>query len=112
MKVPTYQAQSQQTPKTGAGTFSVAASPTNVSMGLAAQGDLFQQLQGTSLKFLEAETRVQRSTELSQAENALAFKMQDITLAALNDTNPNSMLSNWNASTTRLYNDIALNIND
>ena len=112
MKVPTYQAQSQQTPKTGAGTFSVAASPTNISRGLAAQGDLFAQLQGTSLKFLEAETRVQRATELSQAENAFDFQMQNVTMKALEDTNPNSMLSNWNASTTDLYNNIALNIND
>jgi len=112
MKVPTYQAQSQQTPKTGAGTFSVAASPTNISRGLAAQTDLFSQLQGTSLKFLEAETRVQRSTELSQAENAFDFQMQGVTMKALEDQNPNSMLSNWNASTTDLYNNIALNIND
>jgi hypothetical protein len=112
MKVPTYQAQSQQTPKTGAGTFSVAASPTNISRGLAAQGDLFAQLQGTSLKFLETETRVQRATELSQAENAFDFQMQSVTMKALEDTNPNSMLSNWNTSTTDLYNNIALNIND
>lgn len=112
MKVPTYQAQSQQTAKTGAGSFSVAASPTNISRGLAAQGDLFAQLQGTSLKFLEAETRVQRATELSQAENAFDFQMQSVTMKALEDTNPNSMLSNWNASTTDLYNNIALNIND
>ena len=80
MKVPTYTSQSLQTAKTGAGSFSVQASPANTAMGFAAQGEFLSQLQGTSLKFLEIETKMQRQTELSQAENALDFEMNSVVI--------------------------------
>jgi hypothetical protein len=112
MKVPTYTSQSLQTAKTGAGSFSVQASPANTAMGFAAQGEFLSQLQGTSLKFLEAETKLQRQTELSQAENALDFEMQNLTMAALNNTNPTSMMDNWNRGTAKLYSNISMKIDD
>ena len=112
MKVPTYTSQSLQTAKTGAGSFSVQASPANTAMGFAAQGEFLSQLQGTSLKFLEMETKMQRQTELSQAENALDFEMQNLTMAALNNTNPTSMMDNWNRGTAKLYSNISMKIED
>jgi len=112
MKVPTYTSQSLQTAKTGAGSFSVQASPANTAMGFAAQGEFLSQLQGTSLKFLEIETKMQRQTELSQAENALDFEMQNLTMAALNNTNPTSMMDNWNRGTAKLYSNISMKIED
>ena len=112
MKVPTYTSQSLQTAKTGAGSFSVQASPANTAMGFAAQGEFLSQLQGTSLKFLEIETKMQRQTELSQAENALDFEMQNLTMEALNNTNPTSMMDNWNRGTAKLYSNISMKIED
>jgi len=112
MKVPTYTSQSLQTAKTGAGSFSVQASPANTAMGFAAQGEFLSQLQGTSLKFLEIETKMQRQTELSQAENALDFEMQNLTMEALNNTNPTSMMDNWNRGTAKLYSNISMKIDD
>jgi hypothetical protein len=112
MKVPTYQSQTQITPKTGASSLSVQASPTNVSMGLAAQTDLFSSLQETSFKFLEMETKMTRNAELAAAENALDYQMANLTLAALNDTNPNTMIENWNTGSTKLFAQISNNISD
>ena len=112
MKVPTYQSQTQITPKTGAGSLSVQASPSNVSMGLAAQTDLFSSLQQTSFKFLEMETKMTRNAELAAAENALDYEMANLTLAALNDTNPNTMIENWNTGSTKLFAQISNNIDD
>ena len=57
MKVPTYQSQTQITPKTGAGSLSVQASPSNVSMGLAAQTDLFSSYSKQVLSFLKWKQR-------------------------------------------------------
>ena len=81
-------------------------------MGFAAQGEFLSQLQGTSLKFLEIETKMQRQTELSQAENALDFEMQNLTMEALNNTNPTSMMDNWNRGTAKLYSNISMKIDD
>ena len=112
MKVPTYQSQTQITPKTGASSLSVQASPSNVSMGLAAQTDLFSSLQQTSFKFLEMETKMTRNAELAAAENALDYQMANLTLGALNDTNPNTMIENWNTGSTKLFAQISNNISD
>ena len=112
MKVPTYQSQTQITPKTGASSLSVQASPSNVSMGLAAQTDLFSSLQQTSFKFLEMETKMTRNAELAAAENALDYEMSNLTLAALNDRNPNTMIENWNTGSTKLFAQISNNISD
>ena len=112
MKVPTYQSQTLMTPKTGASSLSVQASPSNVAMGVAAQGDLFSQLQGTSFKFLEMETKMTRQSELAAAENALDLYMGNLTMAAAQDQNPNSMIKNWNAGTTKLFNSLSMKIDD
>ena len=70
MKVPTYQSQPLMTPKTGASSLSVQASPSNVALGVAAQGDLFSQLQGTSFKFLEMETKLTQEFKQTQLGRA------------------------------------------
>ena len=112
MKVPTYTAQSNVTNRTGQTPLRVQANVGAATAAISAQGDLFQQAQRTSMTFLEQETKLQRATELAALENNFAARLQEHNLAAMNNQNPTSMMTNWNESVKNTLNDLGRDISD
>lgn len=112
MKVPTYTAQSEVTNRTGQTPLRVQANVGAATAAISAQGDLFQQAQRTSMQFLEQETKLQRATELAALENNFAARLQEHSLAAMDNQNPTSMMTNWNESVKRTLNDLGRDISD
>lgn len=112
MKVPTYTAQSDVTNRTGQTPLRVQANVGAATQAISAQADLFQQAQRTSMQFLEQETKLQRATELAALENNFAARLQEHNLAAMDDRNPTSMMTNWNESVKRTLNDLGRDIDD
>mgnify|MGYP001165511699 FL=1 len=112
MKVPTYTAQSDVTNRTGQTPLRVQANVGAATQAISAQADLFQQAQRTSMQFLEQETKLQRATELAALENNFAARLQEHNLAAMDDQNPTSMMTNWNESVKRTLNDLGRDISD
>ena len=112
MKVPTYTAQSDVTNRTGQTPLRVQASVGAATAAISAQGDLFQQAQRTSMTFLEQETKLQRATELAALENQFAARLQEHNLAAMDNQNPTSMMTNWNESVKNTLNDLGRDISD
>ncbi len=112
MKVPTYTAQSDVTNRTGQTPLRVQANVGAATAAISAQGDLFQQAQRTSMTFLEQETKLQRATELAALENNFAARLQEHNLAAMDNQNPTSMMTNWNESVKRTLNDLGRDISD
>ena len=112
MKVPTYTAQSDVTNRTGQTPLRVQANVGAATQAISAQGDLFQQAQRTSMTFLEQETKLQRATELAALENQFAARLQEHSLAAIDDRNPRSMMTNWNENVKRTLNDLGRDIDD
>ena len=112
MKVPTYTAQSDVTNRTGQTPLRVQANVGAATQAISAQADLFQQAQRTSMQFLEQETKLQRATELAALENNFAARLQEHNLAAMDDQNPTSMMTNWNESVKRTLNELGRDISD
>ena len=112
MKVPTYTAQSDVTNRTGQTPLRVQANVGAATQAISAQGDLFQQAQRTSMTFLEQETKLQRATELAALENNFAARLQEHNLAAMDNQNPTSMMTNWNESVKNTLNDLGRDISD
>ena len=112
MKVPTYTAQSDVTNRTGQTPLRVQANVGAATAAISAQGDLFQQAQRTSMQFLEQETKLQRATELAALENQFTARLQEHNLAAMDNQNPTSMMTNWNESVKRTLNDLGRDISD
>ncbi len=112
MKVPTYTAQSDVTNRTGQTPLRVQANVGAATQAISAQADLFQQAQRTSMQFLEQDTKLQRATELAALENNFAARLQEHNLAAMDDRNPTSMMTNWNESVKRTLNDLGRDISD
>ena len=112
MKVPTYTAQSDVTNRTGQTPLRVQANVNAATQAISAQGELFQQAQRTSMQFLEQETKLQRATELAALENNFAARLQEHNLAAMDNQNPTSMMTNWNESVKRTLNDLGRDISD
>ena len=112
MKVPTYTAQSDVTNRTGQTPLRVQANVGAATQAISAQADLFQQAQRTSMQFLEQETKLQRATELAALENNFAARLQEANLAAMDNQNPTSMMTNWNESVKRTLNDLGRDIDD
>ena len=112
MKVPTYTAQSDVTNRTGQTPLRVQANVGAATQAISAQADLFQQAQRTSMQFLEQETKLQRATELAALENQFAARLQEHNLAAMDNQNPTSMMTNWNESVKRTLNDLGRDISD
>lgn len=112
MKVPTYTAQSDVTNRTGQTPLRVQANVGAATQAISAQADLFQQAQRTSMQFLEQETKLQRATELAALENNFAARLQEANLAAMDDQNPTSMMTNWNERVKRTLNDLGRDIDD
>lgn len=112
MKVPTYTAQSDVTNRTGQTPLRVQANVGAATQAISAQADLFQQAQRTSMTFLEQETKLQRATELAALENSFAARLQEHSLAAMDNRNPTSMMTNWNESVKRSLNDLGRDIDD
>jgi len=112
MKVPTYTAQSDVTNRTGQTPLRVQANVGAATAAISAQGDLFQQAQRTSMTFLEQETKLQRATELAALENNFAARLQEHNLAAMDNQNPTSMMTNWNESVKNTLNDLGRDISD
>ena len=112
MKVPTYTAQSDVTNRTGQTPLRVQANVGAATAAISAQGDLFQQAQRTSMTFLEQETKLQRATELAALENNFAARLQEHNLAAMDNQNPTSMMTNWNESVKNTLNELGRDISD
>ena len=112
MKVPTYTAQSDVTNRTGQTPLRVQANVGAATAAISAQGDLFRQAQRTSMTFLEQETKLQRATELAALENNFAARLQEHNLAAMDNQNPTSMMTNWNESVKNTLNDLGRDISD
>ena len=112
MKVPTYTAQSDVTNRTGQTPLRVQANVGAATQAISAQADLFQQAQRTSMQFLEQDTKLQRATELAALENNFAARLQEANLAAMDNQNPRSMMTNWNESVKNTLNDLGRDISD
>ena len=100
------------TNRTGQTPLRVQANVGAATAAISAQGDLFQQAQRTSMTFLEQETKLQRATELAALENNFAARLQEHNLAAMDNQNPTSMMTNWNESVKRTLNDLGRDISD
>ena len=90
MKVPTYKSQAALSGKSGGIQFGVQASPDLFSQSARAQTNLFATMEKAALGFLEAETKAQRASQLTDAQNA--WNAQNLTDTADLNKMPSSQI--------------------
>lgn len=119
MRVPTYQQQTNRTPKTGAINFSVRANPGAAAAGMQAIAGALAQAENTAVTWYETEKKEERLNQLTKAENAYKVLLQDLKVKSTNE-DPNTVMNgntaagkeSWEATAVRNMQKISNAIED